>query len=170
MRGWSARSATAPATPALAERKQSMAERRSELEHGSPSDLTLGAGLPRQIGTLQELREFLAARHARVLDLFRQLDLNGDGRISKKEMVLSLGKLGFNTSLDTIAELFATFDVDESGRVDYQELYRFLRTKASRVAIPRTARSAISAGLTTVSGVGVARHAACAAAAPPLAA
>jgi len=43
-----------------------------------------------------EMRHALVAQHARVIDLFRQWDTNGDGRIRKRELRKALAALGYH--------------------------------------------------------------------------
>lgn len=43
-----------------------------------------------------ELRNFLKKRKQRVTDLFNELDVDDNARISKKELKRALGQIGFN--------------------------------------------------------------------------
>jgi len=112
---------------------------------------------PEDIATLpQKLGELLLGNHARAVDLFRAMDTNGDGTISREEFKKGLQKMellgkpaGGSTGTSPVGhrpkspsgrkspagrdyereidELFATFDVNGDGSLDYEELHRLLR-------------------------------------------
>ena len=78
--------------------------------------------------SIQRLREKLAAQSARVLDLFRKWDIDGDGRVTKDEFAKALPDLGFrDASPAEIDELFRSFDQDGEGEISFRELHRMLR-------------------------------------------
>ena len=92
---------------------------------------------------VERLREALTANAARVTDLFREWDDDGDGAVDKREFraVLPLlgealerdafgGGPGGGGAMPTVREvdaLFDSFDADGSGSIDYRELHRLLR-------------------------------------------
>ena len=73
------------------------------------------------------LRELLTSNAVRVIDLFREWDEDGNGQVSASEFRRSIGALGYEGSSETINELFASFDTDGSGSLDYRELSKRLR-------------------------------------------
>ena len=84
---------------------------------------------------LDQLREALVANLARVLDLFRGLDENGDGNVSKKEFRKALPLLGLTEiTRDTADLFFNTIDEDGSGSIQYSELSKKLRRKVTDTA------------------------------------
>jgi Ca2+-binding EF-hand superfamily protein len=72
------------------------------------------------------LRSRLATQAARVLDLFRSWDENGDGLITKDEFRKVLHTLPslHGTSNSAVDSLFASFDTDGSGAITFGELTR----------------------------------------------
>ena len=89
---------------------------------------------PLRAATVDELRKALASRAQRAIDLFRAFDKNGDGVVAKSEFRAVLPMIGFDASAkDAIDALFDTFDVDGSGKIDFDELHKLLRQGASVV-------------------------------------
>jgi len=74
-----------------------------------------------------QIRDALVANAARVMDLFRELDPNMDGIITKREFEEALPLLGMAPPRETVLLLFESFDVDGSGSIDFHEFYRLLR-------------------------------------------
>ena len=67
-------------------------------------------------------------KHAvRVLDLFREWDVDNNGEISKAEFRSALSGSGISASAETMDELFDEWDADHSGAIDYTELNRALK-------------------------------------------
>ena len=59
----------------------------------------------------------------RVIDLFRALDVDSSGSVSKREFRKGIGDaLGVEISLKECAALFARLDPDDSGTIEYREL------------------------------------------------
>ena len=53
---------------------------------------------------------------------FQQMDLNGDGKLSKEEMILGYeDAFGEAVDLEEIDRIFKTVDTDNSGYIDYHE-------------------------------------------------
>ena len=76
----------------------------------------------------------LAANMTRVIDLFREWDLNGDGMISPKEFRRAMMSLKLQCTREEIDQLFVTFDPDGSNTIDFRELHRELRKAKARAA------------------------------------
>ena len=70
----------------------------------------------------QRLAALLQHHHTRVIDLFRALDKNSDGSVTRAELAESLEKLGINASHDELNELFERLDPDRSGGIVFREL------------------------------------------------
>ena len=83
---------------------------------------------------MAQLRSTLAANHAKVLDLFRTWDRNGDGTVGKPEMRRAIASLGFDAPAEAVDLLFESFDRDGGGAIEYKELYRVLRREAEAEA------------------------------------
>ena len=71
----------------------------------------------------------MQANLARVIDLFKEWDDDGNGEISKREFRLALPMLGLKVEKQVMDDLFDSFDKDGSGTVEYKELQRQLRPK-----------------------------------------
>lgn len=86
----------------------------------------------RTLRSATELRAALLEGSARVIDLFKAFDRNGDQRVSRREFSAALPALGFATDDDTarfIDEIFVEIDADASGSIDYSELHAALRIR-----------------------------------------
>ena len=79
---------------------------------------------------VEQLRDALSANFARVIELFKDWDDDGNGTVNKKEFTRVLPMLGLKLDRSAAEELFATFDQDGSGEIDYQELHHHLRAGA----------------------------------------
>lgn len=77
--------------------------------------------------SLAHMKKRMAAKAARVIDLFKRWDLNGDGEISLAEFEQALPELGFHEcTAEQAQRLFAAFDHDGSGDISLRELQRTL--------------------------------------------
>ena len=77
------------------------------------------------------LRDALARSSTRVLDLFREWDDDGNGKISRKEFARAIRALGFNAPKEQLAILFDGINTSRSGSIEYAELNRMLRKQES---------------------------------------
>ena len=79
------------------------------------------------------LRAKLAKNLTRVMDLFRETDVNGDGSISMQEFRATIAK---DPTLDAteaeLQELYAAIDADASDSISFKELNRVLRRSAGQ--------------------------------------
>lgn len=75
----------------------------------------------------EQLKEALSKNAARVIDLFREWDANGDGEISKKEFRQAMPLLGFELPAKAIDALFDENDPDRTGVMDFKELQKMLK-------------------------------------------
>lgn len=78
----------------------------------------------------KQLRATLTANRGKVLDLFRTWDTDADGTISAAEMRRAMVALGVDASPAAVDALFASFDRDGGGAIEYNELHRVLRRAA----------------------------------------
>ena len=81
----------------------------------------------------QQLREALVQNAARVIDLFREWDEDGDGQISKKEFEDAMPMLGLDVDVSVVDSLFDEFDCDASGEITFRELNKILRRDTKKV-------------------------------------
>lgn len=78
-----------------------------------------------------QIANALASSWSRVRDLFLEWDEDGDGSISKREFVRALALLGLHVGSDEAGALFDAFDADLSGTVDFEEMSKALRRRAT---------------------------------------
>ena len=64
----------------------------------------------------------LRKHHTRVIDLFRALDRNQDGHVSREELGAALTSLGVHASVAEADALFAKLDPDGSQSIEFKEL------------------------------------------------
>lgn len=94
---------------------------RAAVDERDPPEESLSA-------SIQRLRDKLTSQAARVLDLFRQWDVDGDGQVSKKEFRKAMPDLGFtDSSPEVVDALFDKFDNDGEGEISFRELHKMLR-------------------------------------------
>ena len=77
----------------------------------------------------EQLTAMLVKSAGRVLDLFQQWDVDGDGQVSKKEFRRAMKVLGFDAPREELDGLFDSFDPDGGGTIDYKELNKALRRR-----------------------------------------
>ena len=79
------------------------------------------------------MREKLTQNAARVIDLFKQWDNDGDGTISRSEFVKAMPMLGLQDCLPIeINALFSAFDPSGDGDITFRELHRMLRQEVPK--------------------------------------
>ena len=74
-----------------------------------------------------QLKKIVKANMMRLTDLLKKWDLDGNGTVDRKEFAEAVAALGCNAPREEIDGLFATFDKDGSGQIDYQEIHLHLR-------------------------------------------
>ena len=78
------------------------------------------------------LRDALGANLARVIDLFHEMDENGDGTIGKAEFRRALARIVESPpSREDSDALFDEIDLDKGGTIEYKELHKLLRRRTS---------------------------------------
>ena len=72
----------------------------------------------------QRLRESLGTNFTRVVDLFRELDVDGNGKVRPRELRKALSLLGHtDVPAAEVDRLFASLDRDGDGQIEYRELH-----------------------------------------------
>lgn len=79
----------------------------------------------------KEIQELLHESWSRVIDLFRRMDVDENGSISRDEFADGLAELGFAFSDEAeLAAVFDQYDPDGSGAVTFEEMNTKLRAAA----------------------------------------
>lgn len=100
---------------------------RKQKALGSAARLSSGSG------TVQsQLAALLHANQSRVIDLFRDWDVDGDGQVTMKEFRSALRTLGYDGPREEADALFRFLDKDGSGSMDFKEIHRALRQGAEQ--------------------------------------
>ena len=74
-----------------------------------------------------QLRDVLSKQAVRVIELFREMDIDGDGLIDRKEFRRGMTALGLDVPRAMVDALFDSWDPDGSGSIDQRELNKMLR-------------------------------------------
>jgi len=102
---------------------------KSSHAHSSGSvlgDVDLDEG-PDALPVQEQIKNALRASSARVLDLFREWDENGDGEISRDEFRKAVASLGLTVPKKEVDILFDQWDSDGGGAIAYKEMTRILK-------------------------------------------
>ena len=109
------------------------ARARALLSPSPPSTMDANAPVRAEVlaSASVELCAALLANLHRVVDSFRELDFNGDGRVERREFVRAARTM---PALDRfraveLAALFDSIDIDHNGSIEYAELHRLLRER-----------------------------------------
>ena len=98
----------------------------------------------------EQLGDALKAQAGKVIDLFREWDLDGNGTVDRKEFHTAMPRLGLDVGKETIDKLFDSWDPDGSGELTFKELQRILRgggkppAAAAKMGAAVKANSAVS--------------------------
>lgn len=92
-----------------------------------------------EMSVVRQLKAAMMANRARVLDLFREWDEDGDGLVDRAEFRKAVRALGFSAARADVDDLFAEFDRDGSGVIEYSELSKLLREQPTGLAPNRPA-------------------------------
>ena len=82
---------------------------------------------------MEDLWRSLGKNAARLMDLFRRWDTNGDGVIDRKEWLQAIPLIGVRASAEHINRLFDECDADGSGSIEYAELRSAVREHERKV-------------------------------------
>ena len=77
----------------------------------------------------QQLFATLKRNKARILDLFRALDVNRDGIITQQEFAMGMAALGLPLTEKDVDYLFDVLDVSDDNQATYEELKALLSMK-----------------------------------------
>lgn len=78
------------------------------------------------ISIQEQLHALLKAHSVKLIDLFREWDVDGNGGVNKKELRDAIALLGYRAPKAEVDALFATLDRDGDGFVEFGELKRVL--------------------------------------------
>ena len=90
----------------------------SPVEGKGGANLLQGLDIDESLGLEQvdeQIRDYLSTKGVRVIELFRQWDDDGTGKIEKKEFRRGMKELGLNVAKAQLDELFDMWDPDKSG-------------------------------------------------------
>ena len=79
---------------------------------------------------VEQLRSTLSKNFNRVINLFRDWDFDGSGKVSRNEFRKAMPMLDIQVGSGVAEQLFDFFDADGSGEIDFRELQQHLRPGA----------------------------------------
>ena len=82
------------------------------------------------VDVVTQIRHALGANHGKVIDIFRDLDEDGNGVITRGELARMLPVLGLGVSREEADDFFDSLDTDGSDSIDFHELKNKLRVGA----------------------------------------
>ena len=123
----------------------------NELEHAirelvdpaavSEVDLLLSMGNDVMRTSMKQMTDSLSGQAARVIELFKKWDRDGDGTIDRDEFFKAMPRLGMVGNVPAeVDALFAKFDPDGSGKITFRELYRMIRHSPGIYIPPKQVR------------------------------
>ena len=125
---------TSPEEGATVEQQVSSADCDLNAEESTPHSNVATRSVYAQLALL------LKDNKARVLDLLRDWDHDGDGVIARDEFALALRSLGFEAPPSAVQNLFNAIDTDGSGTISFRELDSSIRAQRFFVERQRTER------------------------------
>jgi len=75
----------------------------------------------------EQLRSHLVANGPRLIDMFRTMDLSGDGTVSRSEFAIGIKQFGVQVSTPELDALFDEWDANQSNSLELKELNHILR-------------------------------------------
>ena len=116
-----------------------------------PGPVDMEASAPTKIQL--QIKSALSANHVKVLDLFRQWDVNGDGKLEKEEFRNVVAILGIDAPAHEADLVFESFDEDGDGCVQINELWHAIRDPLQQHIVRlESARQPSSPGRPSTSG------------------
>ena len=107
----------------------------------------------------EQILRALRASSTRILDLFREWDTDGDGKISRREFIEAMPKFGIEVDAERAGEIFDQWDADGDGDLSLREFQRSLsrsaaasKAKAQIGGAVKTTMLATRAGSANLSG------------------
>mmetsp|Transcript_30588 Transcript_30588/g.79432 ORF Transcript_30588/g.79432 Transcript_30588/m.79432 type:complete len:732 (-) Transcript_30588:437-2632(-) len=123
---------TKPPPPAPSPVKRATAPRKSK---GPLGDFDLDEG-PDAPPISEQIKRALQKNAAKVLDLFRSWDDNGDGQVTRAEFHKAMTTLGLEVPASSVDELFDQWDSDGGGEIGLKEMTKILRQSMSKSSSP----------------------------------
>ena len=105
-------------------------------------------------GISQQLGMAMRKNGARVMDLFREWDTDGDGEVSRKEFHKAMPMLGFEATKKDINELFDSWDKDGGGSLDFRELQKILKAPPPKEKVQKATGKLKAVAALTKAGAG----------------
>ena len=96
----------------------------------------------------------MKANGARVMDLFREWNTDGDGEVSRKEFHKAMPMLGFEATKKDINELFDSWDKDGGGSLDFRELQKILKAPPPKEKVQKATGKLKAVAALTKAGAG----------------
>jgi len=95
----------------------------------------------------EQLRTALSKNAGRVIDLFREWDVDGDGMVERHEFHRAMKQMKYDVPKKAIDELYDSWDPDGSGTISYEEIKKILvrPPTMSPPPVPAAAQSALAA-------------------------
>ena len=123
--------AEAPVEEAAPEEARTLARQSSNVgEKGAALNSTVQLN-PEDGDVQEQLRHILIDNAVRVIDLFRDWDDDGNGKVDKKEFRKAMKALGLDVPRKEVDGLFDSFDPDGGGSIEYNELNKALKRKVA---------------------------------------
>ena len=83
--------------------------------------------------TIDEFEMFLkkdnSANHVELKEAFDLFDINGNGYISKDELIQAMKKMGENLTDEEIDKMIKSADINKDGQVSFEEFKRMMAPK-----------------------------------------
>ena len=122
--------AEAPVEEAAPEERTLARESSNVGEKGAALNSTVQLN-PEDGDVQEQLRQILIDNAVRVIDLFRDWDDDGNGKVDKKEFRKAMKALGLDVPRKEVDRLFDSFDPDGGGSIEYNELNKALKRKVA---------------------------------------
>lgn len=82
-----------------------------------------------ELNVAEQFERIIASSGLRMVDVFRSLDDDGSGSVSRKEFRRGVAALGYTAPLATLNAAFEAFDINGSGEIDFDEFQTTINAK-----------------------------------------
>ena len=127
--------------PVRVGRKEAVGEKLQKL--GNEQALVLGEG--GLDGVLAQLSALMSRKKVQAITLFREMDVDKNGRLDRLEFRAAMGLLGLDAPAPMVDALFKKIDADGEGEIQYAELQQSLTRAADKAPAPSPAAATASA-------------------------